>query len=110
MKLIKGTTTLSIMKGFVTSKQPLRSASYWVACYSKDNEDEPMAVHKKVLTLKAGQDKDKMILQYCRELMKINQSIWEILVHQGTSETPEHGDQLTLRMGRQKFQGSTTLI
>ena len=98
------------MKGFVASKLPTRSASYWVACYSQDNEDEPIAVHKKVLTLKVGQDKDKLILRYCRELMQINQTIWEILVHQGTSEVPDHGDQITLRMSREKFQGSTTLV
>jgi hypothetical protein len=98
------------MKGFVASKVPTRSASYWIACYSQDNEDEPIAVHKKVLTLKAGQNKDKLIFQYCRELMKINQSIWEILVHQGVSAVPDHGDQITLRMSRQKFRGSTTVM
>ena len=97
------------MKGFVANTQPTRSASYWVACYSKNNEDEPIAVHKKVLALKAGQNKEKLIVQYCRQLFNINRNIWEILVHQGLSEVPDNGDQITLRMSREKFRGSTTL-
>jgi hypothetical protein len=97
------------MKGFVASTQLTRSASYWIACYSKNNEDEPIAVHKKVLALKAGQNKEKLIVQYCRQLFNINCNIWEILVHQGSSEVPDNGDQITLRMSREKFCGSTTL-
>ena len=109
MKLIKGTSTLPLMKGFVASKKETRSASYWVACYSKDNEDEPIAVHKKILTLKNGQDKDKLILEYCRQLMRINGNIWELLVHQGPTETPDHGDQINLRLSRERFRGSTIM-
>ena len=98
------------MKGFSSTKQRTRSSSYWVASYTKDNEDEPFGVSKKQIIYKPGQDKDKLILTYCSKLMKINKSIWEILVHQGPSETPEHGDQVTHRLSREKFRGSTTII
>jgi len=98
------------MKGFTASKQKEKQATYWISCYTKDNEDEPFGVTKKQLTYKSGQDKNKLILTYCTKLMKINHSIWEILVHQGPSETPEHGDQVTHRLSREKFRGSTTII
>ena len=98
------------MKGFSSTQQQTKSASYWVACYTKDNEDEPFGVTKKQIIYKPGQDKDKLILTYCNKLMKINSSIWEILVHQGPTESPEHGDQITHRLSREKFRGSTTII
>jgi hypothetical protein len=105
----KGTHTLTPMKGFTRTQQHQKTASYWISCYSQENEDEPFGISKKVLVYKPGQDKDKLILEYCRELMRINCNIWEVLVHQGPDEVPGHGDQITLRMSREKFRGSTTI-
>lgn len=110
MKISKGTNILPVTKGFVSSVQPTRTASYWVACYSKDDEDVPMGIHKKVLKYKVGQDKEKLIVNYCRQLFKINQTIWDVIVHQGSSEVPDHGDQVVLRMSRDVFRGSTALV
>jgi hypothetical protein len=98
------------MKGFSSSKQKEKTATYWIACYDRNNEDEPFGISKKQLTYKPGQSKDRMILRYCTDLMNLNQNIWEILVHQGPTEVPEHGDQITHRLSRQKFEGSTTRI
>ena len=110
MKVSKGISILPVTKGFVSSVQPTRTASYWVACYSKDDEDVPMGIHKKVLKYKAGQDKEKLIVNYCRQLFKINKTIWDVLVHQGPSEIPDHGEQVVLRMSRDVFKGSTALV
>ena len=109
MKLIKGTNNLPSMKGFSVTKTKTRTASYWVASYIQENEDTPLGIHKKTFELAPGADKDKLILDYCRELMRINATIWEVLVHQGPNEEPDNGDQITLRMSREKFRGSTTL-
>jgi hypothetical protein len=95
--------------GFASSTQKLRTSSYWVASYLKDQEDEPIGIHKKVLSYKPGQDKDKLIINYCNSIMKINRNIWEILVHQGPNETPDHGDQIVLRLSREPFNGATEL-
>jgi hypothetical protein len=94
------------MKGFSSNKQRTRSSSYWVASYTKDNEDEPLGVHKKVLSYKPGQDKEVLMIRYCNSIMKINQNIWEMLVHQGPTEIPDSGDQIVLRLSRKKFKGS----
>jgi hypothetical protein len=93
------------MKGFSTTKQQQRSASYWVAAYAKDNDDEPIAIEKKILIYKTGQDKEAMMMRYCNSIMKINHSIWEILVHQGPSEVPDTGDQIVIRVSREPFKG-----
>lgn len=93
------------MKGFGSTKQQQRSASYWVAAYVKDNEDEPIAVHKKILTYKHGQDKEALMTNYCNSIMKLNHNIWEILVHQGPSEVPDTGDQIVIRLSREPFKG-----
>jgi hypothetical protein len=97
------------MKGFSSTQQPTKSASYWVASYTKDNEDEPFGIHKKVLFYKPGQNKELLMLHYCNSIMKINQNIWEILVHQGPGDTPNSGDQIVLRLSRGKFNGSTQI-
>ncbi len=98
------------MKGFGSLTQSKKKASYWVASYTQDNEDEPLGIHKKVIDYQPGQDKERLILLYCKELMGINQNIWEILVHQGPEDVPSSGDQIVLRMSREKFKDSTTLV
>ncbi len=96
----------SLMKGFALTEQPTKSAAYWIAAYAKDNEDEPIDVYKKVLSYKPGQDKELLMIRYCNSVMKINRNIWEMLVHQGPTEIPDSGDQIVLRLSREKFKGS----
>jgi hypothetical protein len=93
------------MKGFSSTQQQTKLAFYWVASYTKDNEDEPIDIHKKILTYKPGQDKDALMTKYCHSIMKINKNIWEILVHQGPSEVPDTGDQIVIRVSREPFKG-----
>ena len=96
----------SLMKGFCSTQQLTKSATYWIAAYAKDNEDEPIDVYKKVLSYKPGQDKELLMIRYCNSVMKINRNIWEMLVHQGPTEIPDSGDQIVLRLSREKFKGS----
>lgn len=97
------------MKGFNSTKQHTRSSSYWVAVYAKDNDDEPIDIHKKILTYKPGQDKESLMTNYCNSIMKINKNVWEILVHQGPSEIPDSGDQIVIRLSREPFKGCSQL-
>ena len=97
------------MKGFSSTKQRQRLSSYWVAAYSKDNDDEPIDIHKKILTYKPGQDKEVLMTKYCNSIMQINKNIWEILVHQGPSEVPDSGDQIVIRLSREPFKGCSQL-
>jgi hypothetical protein len=97
------------MKGFSPTKQKNHLSAYWVACYAKDNEDEPVGIHKKVLSYKPGQDKDALMTKYCHSIMKINKNVWEILVHQGPSEIPDSGDQIVIRLSREPFKGCSQL-
>jgi hypothetical protein len=105
----QGTQLKLLMKGFSSTQQPTKSASYWVASYTKDNEDEPLGIHKKVLFYKPGQDKEVLMTNYCNSIMKINRNIWEILVHQGPSEVPDSGDQIVIRLSREPFKGCSQL-
>jgi hypothetical protein len=99
----------SLMKGFGLTKQPTKSAAYWIAAYAKDNEDEPIDVYKKVLSYKPGQNKELLMIRYCNSVMKINRNIWEMLIHQGPTEIPDSGDQIVLRLSREKFKGSAQI-
>ena len=97
------------MKGFSVTKQATRSSSYWVASYTKNNEDEPLGIHKKVLSYKPGQDKEALMLKYCNSIMQSNSSVWEILVHQGPDKVPSCGDQIVMRLSRERFRGCTMI-
>lgn len=97
------------MKGFNATKQTTRSSTYWVASYTKDDEDKPFAVHKKVLSYAPGQDKDVLMTKYCYSLMEFNPHVWEVLVHQGPKEMPDHGDQIVMRLSREPFNGCKQL-
>jgi hypothetical protein len=98
------------MKGFAAIKQTEKTARYWIACYTQEDEDVPFDTYKKALAYKPGQDKDKLILEYCRDVMRINKHVWELLVHQGPNDTPDNGDQITLRMSREQFRGSEIML
>ena len=107
--VVNGFLLLIDMAGFASTQHKTKTATYWVASYTKDNEDEPFGIHQKVLTYKPGQDRDKLIIKYCNSIMRINKTIWEILVHQGPNEIPDNGDQIVLRLSREKFTGCTEL-
>ena len=97
------------MKGFNATKQATRSSSYWVASYTKDNEDEPLSIQKQKIEYLPGQDKEQLMLRYCHNIFKKSPEVWEVLVHQGPSEIPESGDQVVARVSREPFSGAEEL-
>ena len=99
----------SMTAGFGSQRETTRTTRYWVSCYEQGNEDEAHMVERITVQYLPGQDKDKLIINYCNSIMKINRNIWEILVHQGPNETPDHGDQIVLRLSREPFKGATEL-
>ncbi len=100
----KDLQTLTQMKGFNSTKTNLKTSRYWISQYTQDNDDEPFDVHKKLLEYVPGQDRERLILLYCKGLMDASASTWEILVHQGPNSEPENGDQIVLRMSREQFK------
>lgn len=96
-------------KGFGTTKQKKRSSSYWVACYSKEDEDVPLSVTKKVIDYVPGQDVIKLLLLCCGELLLATPEAWEVIVHQGPHEVPDSGEQVITRLCREPFDQSKPL-
>lgn len=97
------------MKGFGTSKPSKRTANYWIACYSRENEDEPISIRKQPIEYVSGQDKEQLMLKECHRLFRQDQALWEVLVHQGPNEVPDSGDQIVARLSREKFDGAEEL-
>ena len=96
-------------KGFGERDSEWRTARYWVSCYEKDNEDEPISCHRTDIMYKPGQSKQQKMLAYCRGIFRYSPAVWEVLVHQGPSEVPESGDQIVARLGRERFEGCEEL-
>lgn len=96
-------------KGFGDRDLEWRTARYWVSCYEKDNEDEPISCHRVDIMYKPGQSKQQKMLAYCSDIFRYSPPVWEVLVHQGPSEIPESGDQIVARLGRERFEGCEEL-
>lgn len=90
-------------RGFGDRDFELRTARYWVSCYEKDNEDEPISCQRAEITYKPGQNKERKMLAYCQDIFRRSPPTWEVLVHQGPSEIPESGDQIVARLSRERF-------
>lgn len=97
------------MKGFKSNTQLKHTATYWIASYLKDNEDEPLSIKKQKIEYLPGQDKDKLMLCYCHSIFKSSPEVWEVLVHRGPHEVPDSGDQVVARVSREPFRGSEEL-
>lgn len=97
------------MKGFAASTPKLRTSKYWISCYQKDNEDDPISVERTEIQFKPGEDKDRKMLAYCHQIFKRSADVWEVLVHKGPSDIPESGDQIVARLSREPFDGAEEL-
>ncbi len=97
------------MKGFGTIKSKKRTATYWVARYLREDEDEPISVDKQTIEYVPGQDKERLMLAHCHEIFRAFPDIWEVLVHQGSAPVPESGDQIVARLSRERFNGCEEL-
>lgn len=97
------------MKGFGTTKTKKRIATYWVARYVRDNEDEPIAVDRQTIEYVPGQDKERLMLAHCHEIFRASPDVWEVLVHQGSDSVPESGEQIIARLSRERFNGCEEL-
>lgn len=100
----------NLKKGFSAGKEKKRSSSYWVACYSKEDEDVPIFVIKKVIEYVPGQDVERLMLQRCRTLLLETPEAWEVIVHQGANEVPDSGDQVVARLSREPFDQCKPLV
>jgi hypothetical protein len=97
------------MKGFGTIKSKKRTATYWVARYLREDEDEPISIDKQTIEYVPGQDKERLMLAYCHEIFRTFPDIWEVLVHKGSAPVAESGDQIVARLSRERFNGCEEL-
>lgn len=97
------------MKGFSATKTKKRTSTYWVAQYSRENEDEPLSIEKRVVQYAHGQNKERLMLASCHEIFRSSPEVWEVLVHQGPDSVPESGDQIVARLSRERFEGCEEL-
>ena len=93
----------NLKKGFGAPKQKQRASSYWIACYSKEDEDVPLFTIRRVIDYVPGQDVVRMLLVRCRELLLETPDAWEVLVHQGPTDVPDSGEQIIARLSREPF-------
>lgn len=97
------------MSGFGIKKEKRRTSSYWISCYSKEDEDSPLFSFRKIIEYVPGQNVERLMLLRCHSLLMEEPNVWEILVHQGPEEVPTSGDQIVARLSREAFDQAKVL-
>lgn len=100
----------NLKKGFARLKEDFRVSYYWVALYSRENEDEPFSVTRTAIFYRPGEDRMRILLNQCHTIFEMNPDVWEVLVHKGPDATPSSGEQIVARLSRERFDGSEELV
>jgi len=95
-------------KGFAPPTE-IKTKKFWLSAFSQDNEDDPFEVVRVVLPRKSIESAIKLAVRAGKKWMDTDDSVWEILIHDGPDEIPSTGDAILARLSREQFKESTEL-
>ena len=95
-------------KGFAAPTE-IKTKKFWLSAFTQDNEDDPFMIVRVVLPRKSTESATKLAVKVGKKWMDIDDSVWEILIHDGPNQVPSTGDALLARLSREQFKDSTEL-
>ena len=95
-------------KGFATPTE-IKTKKFWLSAFTQDNEDGPFEVVRVVLPRKSTESAIKLAVKVGKKWMDIDDSVWEILIHDGPNQLPSTGDAILARLSREQFKESAEL-
>jgi len=96
-------------KGFATPSA-IKTKKFWLAAFTQDNEDDPLMVVRVELPRKSTESAIKLAVKAGKKWMDTDDTIWEILIHDGPTQVPATGDAILARLSREQFSKSVELI
>ena len=95
-------------KGFAAPTE-IKTKKFWLAAFTQDNEDDPFEIVRVVLPRKSTKSATKLAVKVGKKWMDIDDSVWEILIHDGPNQLPSTGDAILARLSREQFKESAEL-
>ena len=96
-------------KGFAFPKE-IKTKKFWLAAFTKDNEDDPFVIVRVELPRKSTESAIKLAVKAGKKWMDTDDMVWEILIHDGPIQVPATGDAILARLSREQFNKSVELI
>jgi len=96
-------------KGFAFPKE-IKTKKFWLAAFTKDNEDDPFVIVRVELPRKSTESAIKLAVKAGKKWMDTDDMVWEILIHDGPIQVPATGDAILARLSREQFNESVELI
>jgi len=95
-------------KGFVTPVQ-IKTKNFWLSAFTQDNEDDPFEIVRVELPRKSIESAIKLAVKAGKQWMDTDDSVWEVLIHDGPTQIPSTGDAILARLSREQFKESIEL-
>ena len=95
-------------KGFAPPTE-IKTKKFWLAAFTQDNDDDPFETVRIVLPRKSTESAINLAVKAGKKWMDADNSVWEILIHDGPDEIPSTGDAILARLSREQFKESTEL-
>ena len=94
--------------GFATERQ-VKTKKFWLSAFTKDNEDDPFTIVHVELPRTSTESALDLAVKAGKQWMDTDDSVWEILIHDGPSQLPATGDAILARLSREQFKESIQL-
>jgi hypothetical protein len=95
-------------KGFAIPTE-IKTKKFWLSAFTQGNEDDPFEIVRVVLPRKSTESAIKLAVKAGKQWMDTDDSVWEILIHDGPSQLPATGDAILARLCREQFKESIQL-
>ena len=96
-------------KGFAPPTE-IKTKKFWLAAFTQDDDDDPFETVRIVLPRRSTESAINLAIKAGKKWMDADDSVWEILIHDGPDEIPSTGDAILARLSREQFKESTELI
>jgi len=95
-------------KGFAASVET-KTKKFWLSAFTQDNEDAAIEIVRVSLPRKSVESAIKLAVAAGKQWMDTDDSVWEVLIHDGPTQIPANGDAILARLSREHFKESTEL-
>ena len=87
----------------------IKTKKFWLSAFTQDNEDDPFEIVRVELPRKSIESAIKLAVKAGKKWMDTDDSVWEVLIHDGPTQVPSTGDAVLARLSREQFKESIEL-
>jgi len=88
----------------------IKTKKFWLSAFTQDNEDDPFTIVRGSFPMKSSESATKLAVKAGKKWMDTDDSVWEILIHDGPNQMPSTGDAILARLSREQFKESIEFV